>query len=136
MAYMSQEKKKALSPAIKAVLKKYHMTGSIAVRNHSTLVVNLKSGELNIIKNHNDAAVANSRQEKVYLADTYIQVNQFHIDRTYTGKVAKFFTELIAAMQTGNHDNSDSQTDYFDVGWYIDINVGQWNQPYVYEIKR
>jgi hypothetical protein len=24
-------------------------------------------------------------------------------------------------------------TDYFDVGWYIDINVGKWNKPYQFE---
>lgn len=135
MAYMSQEKKKALAPAIKRVLKKYHMNGSIAVRNHSTLVVNLKSGELDIIKNHNDVVVA-SRGQNPNLATNYIQVNQYYTNRDYSGKVAKFFSELINAMNNGNHDNSDSQTDYFDVGWYIDINVGQWNQAYVYEVKR
>ena len=135
MAYMSQEKKKALAPAIKNVLKKYHMNGTIAVRNHSTLVVNLKSGELNIIENHNKVA-ASSGVQKPYLATNYIQVNPYHTDRNYSGKVAKFFSELIHAMNNGNHDNSDSQTDYFDVGWYIDINVGQWDQAYVYEVKQ
>ena len=29
-----------------------------------------------------------------------------------------------------NHNNSDVQTDYFDVGWYIEINVGDWEKPY------
>jgi hypothetical protein len=33
-------------------------------------------------------------------------------------------------MVVGNHDRSDSMTDYFDVGWYISINVGKWNKPY------
>lgn len=135
MAYMSQEKKKALAPAIKRVLKKYHVNGSISVRNHSTLVVNLKSGELDIIKNHNDVVMASGVQ-KPNLATTHIQVNPYYTDRNYSGKVAKFFSELIHAMNNGNHDNSDSQTDYFDVGWYIDINVGRWNQAYVYEVKR
>jgi peptidoglycan/xylan/chitin deacetylase (PgdA/CDA1 family) len=31
MAYMNQQKKAALAPAIKAVLKKYNMKGTIAV---------------------------------------------------------------------------------------------------------
>ena len=47
MAYMSQQKKAALAPAIKAVLKEFNMKGSIAVNNHSTLVVNIKSGDIN-----------------------------------------------------------------------------------------
>jgi hypothetical protein len=33
-------------------------------------------------------------------------------------------------MMTGNHDRSDSQTDYFDVGWYIEIQFGQWDKPH------
>jgi hypothetical protein len=30
----------------------------------------------------------------------------------------------------GNYNNSDIMTDYFDVGWYIEINVGKWNKEY------
>ena len=49
MAYVSQEMKKELAPAIKAVLKKYRMKGSIAVNNHSTLEVNLSEGYVDCI---------------------------------------------------------------------------------------
>lgn len=34
-------------------------------------------------------------------------------------------------LQKGNHDNSDSQTDYFDVGWYIHLQIGAWDRPFV-----
>ena len=46
MAYVSQEMKSELAPVIKTILKKYGMKGSLAVRNHSTLVLNLKSGKI------------------------------------------------------------------------------------------
>jgi hypothetical protein len=36
-------------------------------------------------------------------------------------------------MNMGNHDNSDIMTDYFDVGWYVDVNIGLWNKPYILE---
>ena len=49
MAYVSQETKAKLSPAIKAVLKKYKMKGTIAVKHHFSLVVNLQSGQLILI---------------------------------------------------------------------------------------
>jgi hypothetical protein len=29
-----------------------------------------------------------------------------------------------------NWDNSDSQTDYFDVNYYLDINIGKWNKDF------
>jgi len=43
----------------------------------------------------------------------------------------KFLTELKDAMNVGNYDRSDMQSDYFDVGFYIDINVGNWDKPYI-----
>jgi len=35
-------------------------------------------------------------------------------------------------MNNGNHNNSDIQTDYFDVGWYITVNLGKYDTPYIY----
>jgi hypothetical protein len=36
-------------------------------------------------------------------------------------------------MMVGNHNRSDIMSDYHDVGWYVDINIGQWNKPYILE---
>ena len=114
MAYMSQERKAQIAPGVKAVLKKYGLKGSLAVSNHSSLVLNIKSG-------------------KIDFESDYDQVNVYHIDSHYSGKAAKALSELRKAMSVGNWDKSDIQTDYFDVGWYVRINVGQWNKPYVLE---
>ena len=54
MAYMSQEKKAKLAPTIKSILKKYNIKGSLAVRNHSTLALNIKSGPIDFITNTNE----------------------------------------------------------------------------------
>jgi len=37
---------KEIAPAIRAVLKKYNMEGSIAIRDHSTLCVTIESGDI------------------------------------------------------------------------------------------
>ena len=118
MAYMNQERKAVLAPAIKAVLKKYGMKGSIAVRHHSSLVVNVKSGAIDFGEySHGDG---------------YIQVNTYWIDSHYTGKAKAFLNELLAAMKgTMYYDNSDAQIDYFDTAYYMDINIGNWNKPYM-----
>jgi hypothetical protein len=42
-----------------------------------------------------------------------------------------FISKLEKICYAGNHDNSDAMTDYFDVGWYVDINYGKWDKPYV-----
>ena len=133
MAYMSQQKKAELAPAIKAVLKKYKLKGTIGVRNHSTLVCNISAGPLDFIGNMLE--VARSKPGSHYYNNQTqvpknLDINTHWIDEHYTGTVCKCLEELKAAMDNGNHDRSDIQTDYFDVGWYIDINIGQWNKPY------
>ena len=117
MAYISQKDKKELAPGIKAVLKKYGMKRSIAVKNHMSLVVNLQSGPI-----HFDM-------------DGYTSVNVYHIDKHYTGRAKDFLNELVVAMKgTKWFDKSDIMTDYFHTAYYIDINVGKWNKPYVLDI--
>ena len=59
-----------------------------------------------------------------------MDVNTYHADKAFTGICLKAIQELIKAMNTGNHNNSDIQTDYFDVGWYIYLKIGRWNKPY------
>jgi hypothetical protein len=116
MAYVSQADKKSLAPAIKKVLNKYGMKGSISIRHHSTLVVTLQSGAIQFEHSHGDG---------------YTQVNVYHIDSHYEGHAKSFLTELLAAMKGPDwFDKSDAMTDYFHIKHYCDINIGRWNKPY------
>lgn len=138
MAYMSQEMKKELAPAIKAVLKKYGVKGSISVDNYSSLVVTIKEGVLDFIgdANKHNKEHAERRGERFYEVKDNYQVNPYYAsERAVDKKIGKFFKELVEAMngkgtKIANHDNSDIMTDYFDVGWYVNINVGKWDKPY------
>ena len=138
MAYVSQDRKKALAPEIRKVLKKYGMKGTIAVRNHSTLEVNISKGKLDVIGNLLPNLSPDHFWNQEQIVPDHIQVNTYHVERNYTGEVLSFLTELVDAMNgkgsdDENYDKSDSMTDYFCVGWYIDINVGRYNKPYVLE---
>lgn len=132
MAYINQERKAKIAPQIKAVLKKYNVKGSIAISNHSTLVVNIKSGAIDFIGNANKIAQQNidaGRRDRI--AQDYIQVNEFWYHEHFSGKAKKFLDELFAAIKSdGWFDNSDIQTDYFHVDFYMSVNVGSWNRPY------
>lgn len=112
MAYMSQEHKAKLAPTIKAICKKYNIKASLAVRNHSTLVLNIKQGDIDFDGN-------------------YIQVNPYHYQSHFTGRARDFLSEVIPAMYGPDYfDHSDAMTDYFHCSHYIDVNIGKWNQPY------
>ena len=89
MAYVSQEMKSELAPTIKSILKKYGMKGSLAVRNHSTIVLNLKSG-------------------KIDFGGDNIDVNPYWFHEHFEGKAKKFLTEAFAAL---NHVNVYAPSD-------------------------
>ena len=133
MAYMNQERKQDRAPAIKAILKKYNVKGSLAVRNHMTLVLNIKSGAIDFIANSNRVCGADFYQVSRGFtpnAAGYDQINPYHFQSHYDGAALEFLKEIFAEMNGGNHDRSDIQSDYFDVGWYVDVNIGSWNKPY------
>ena len=121
---MNQEKKAKIAPQVKAILKKYNVKASLAVRNHMTLVLNVKQGPIDFINDFGNPEDA---------AKFGIQVNPYHYKSHFEGKSVKFLEEVITAMNVGNHDRSDIQSDYFDVGWYVDVNIGKWNKPYALE---
>jgi hypothetical protein len=136
MAYFNQERKAKIAPKIKAILAKYKVKGSLAVRNHMTLCLNLKSGSIDFIANSNKVCSNNHYQVASGFKPStsgYDQVNPYHFKDHYDGKALAFMQEVFAAMNDGNHDRSDIQSDYFDVGWYVDVNIGKWDKQYILE---
>lgn len=118
MAYMNQERKKARMPAIKALLNKYGVKGSVSVLHHSALRVTLSEGEVDF--GNND----------------YHQVNTHWIEKYYEGDAKNFLLELKDAMLgVDYYNNSDIMTDYFEVSHYIYIEIGRWDKPYVLKQK-
>lgn len=132
MAYVNQERKAQIQPAVKAILKKYNVKGRLGVDNHSTLVLNITEGEIDFIGNTNEVCGSDFYQvERGFTPrKDYVNVNVYHFDKHFSGTALKFLNEVYAAMMVGNHDNSDLMSDYFDVGWYVDINIGKWSKPY------
>jgi hypothetical protein len=129
MAYMSQEKKKTLAPAIMALCKKHGVKATLSVSNHSSLVLTIKSGPFDFMANYN-AVAAKKPREHSHLAKDSMQLNVYHYETMFSGKTLDFLKKLIPLMYVGNHDKSDIQSDYFNVGWYVDVNVGRWDKPY------
>lgn len=139
MAYVSQEMKAKLAPAIKAICKKYDVKASIAVRNHSTLVVNIKSGAIDFIENFIETDINKPHGGKMpqehiaYIRNNKsLDVNTYWIQDHYSGNAKSFLLELKAAMEGPEFFcEDDAQTDYFHRSHYIDINIGNWSKPYV-----
>lgn len=112
MAYMNQERKAKIAEALKPVLAKYKMKGTLSVRHHSSIVLTLKKGPIDFGK-------------------TEGSVNVFWIDQHYEGVARDFLKEAhTALLAAGWYNRSDMMTDYFDIAYYTDINIGAWKKPY------
>lgn len=121
MAYMDQERKALLAAELKKVMPagwKY----SLAVRNHSTIVLTITEAPFDLMA----VVVQPSSRES-----GHYQVNNHHPLECFTDEcVGEAFKAIVAALNAGNHDRSDSYTDYYDVGWYVDVQIGRWNKPF------
>ena len=139
MAYVSQEMKAKLAPAIKAICKKYGVKASLSVRNHSTLALTVQQGSIDFIENYiaTDAAKhygnKMSEDQIAYIRkDNALDVNTYWCHEHFSGQARAFLLEMVDALKGPDFfDESDAQTDYFHRSHYIDINIGRWNKPYV-----
>ena len=127
MAFISQDDKKTLAPAIKAVFKKYGLNGTIAIKNHMTLCANVSAGRLDLLGAA--AAVSSLRSVGYYQANAYQPTNEKYKDINID--IFNFYEDLKKAMRGAIwFDKSDIMTDYFHTAYYMNINIGRWNKPY------
>jgi hypothetical protein len=129
MAFVDQAKKSRIAANLKKVVPagwKY----SLAVRNHSTIVMTIASAPFELIK-----AFKASDYFKPETA-THMDVNPYHYAEWIEDEcVAEVISKIMGALNTDNFDKSDSMTDYFYCGHYVDLNIGRWNKPFVCTAK-
>lgn len=132
MAYVSQDLKYRIAPKVKEILKRHNVKGTLSVRDRSTLALTIREGAIDFISNSNETCANDPYQvaHGVKPSIGYIDVNPYHYEKHFSGAALSFLNEIFGAMNEGNWDKSDSQSDYFDVGWYSDINIGRYDKHY------
>ena len=129
MAYMNQERKAKISAALRPVLARYGVKGTLSVRNHMAIVLTLKSGAIDFIQNFNETHDTQGRPFQP--AQDYLDVNPYWFQDHFSGTAKAFLTEAFQALRAADYyDNSDAMTDYFDTAYYYDLQIGRWNRPY------
>ena len=135
MAYMNQERKQKIAQTLKPILAKYKVKGSLSVRNHSSIVLTLKSGAIDFIGNSNRVCGNDFYQVQRGFKPTtngYDQVNPYWFQDHYDGDAKAFLTEAFKALKSADwYDESNAMIDYFNIAYYVDINIGKWNAPYI-----
>lgn len=121
MAYMNQEKKKNIAAALKLVVPK-GWKYSLSVNNHSSIVCTITAAPVDLataFKWSDDRA-----------RDCY-DVNPYHFESNVANaELLPVMRAIMGALNLDNFDNSDSMTDYFHVGHYVECHFGRWNKPF------
>jgi len=127
MAFIKAEDVKAIREELKATFPKFKF--GVRKRDFSSVTVTVKAGPTDfsdVMRNPEDG---------------HTPVNQYHTHMY--GEHKGFFDKVHEIIKTapikgegywakkGWYDNSDSMTDYFDTAYYISMEVGSWNTPYV-----
>lgn len=123
MAYVSKELKKELVAKLKPIMKEYGVRATYKVRHHSKLEINIRSGELFEVANEDSMTIYGVGNEP-----SKGTIESFGSD----SKEIELLKKIFDIVNERNYDNSDVMTDYFDVGFYWEINIGTWDKPYSY----
>ena len=127
MAYISANEVKAIRTELKAQFPNFKFSVKKGY-NGSSVDVTVVEGPVDFAEIFNDAYA---------LERKYAQINQYHLYNY--GKHEQFFEQIlkiikIAPALVGGRawfDDSDSMVDYFHTAYYIHINVGAWDRPYI-----
>lgn len=139
MAYMNQERKAVLAAELKKAMAGYGLKYTLRVHHNSTIIMNITEGPFDFFKNANDILMPKLSDQQLMNrrgpVEKSMQVNVYWINEHFSGACKSVLMQAKAALMTGNHDRSDVQSDYFDVGFYVSINIGAWDKPYKLTVR-
>ena len=126
MAYMNQPMKKVIMNNLKEAgyTAKNGWSLSFKVNHHSTLQVTIRKAPFDMITefvNENE-----SYKKRFPNPLKQVNVNHYHLCNLTDSRSKTHIEKITEICNKGNHDNSDVQTDFFDVGWYYDLTIGDY----------
>jgi len=122
MAYIRTEEVAAIRGQLKEAFPQLKF--SVRKQHHSSVIVTIKSGTVDF--------------SDVLDEDGYCQTNQYWLDRM--GQHKELFEEIYKIVKTAPgtveggrewFDDSDSMTDYFHTAFFMSVNIGSYDKPYV-----
>lgn len=121
---MNQEKKKVIAAKLKEIMPK-DWKYSLSVYDYSAIVMTISSAPVDLLAN-----IDWNKKPESYISN----VSYRTLEKCFEGEVQQLMTKIIDILNTDNHNNSDSQTDYFDVGHYVDLSIGKYDKPFMQKI--
>ena len=133
MAYITTQEVAAIRKELKAQLPQYKF--SVTRHHHSSVTVAFMKGPAFSEYTYFDRYAG---EQKDAVLEGHEQLNHYHAERFYGEENAAIINKVEEIIKTAPvkaggrewYDDSDSQTDYFDTAYYMNIHVGKWDKPY------
>lgn len=147
---------KEISKRIRDQLKK-EFSGckfSVVMKSYSggsNISINLMEGDIKVIRDFKDISESalfdygsrsySEEQIREVQETKHHQLNQYTSNEDFNEDVwnngvfltkqgYELFKRVVEIINQYNYDNSDSQTDYSDVNFYVHLSIGKWNKDY------
>ena len=59
-----------------------------------------------------------------------LHLNTCHIEEEFAGEIGALMAQIVAALNTGNYDDSYIMADHFDVGHHVELRIGYYTRPF------
>jgi len=119
MAYINAEKSKQIRENLKREFSsKDGWSFSVSIANYMKLYVKILKAPID------------------FGVEKYQSVYYKSIDRYFKGEAATALNRIAEICNEGNFDHSDSMSDYFHVGWYFDLTIGDYEKPFQFVEKK
>ena len=137
MAYVTKEIITNARDAIKLLNKQYNVKATLSGVNTSSLTMKISAGAIDFIGNYCENLTKDRRGSDTvaYVAHAketgYLQVNHYYLDTSFSGVALEYLEAAKKILMADHWDESDIMTDYFHCAFYLNINIGAWDKPYV-----
>ena len=134
MAYVSKQVIDAARKAIKTLNNEYNIKATISGVNSSSLKLTISQGSIDFIGNYIDTNKNVAGDEDYIRKNSNVQVNHYWLDKQFSGEALEYLEKAKKILIADHWDQSDVQTDYFYCSFYINIDIGRWDKPYVFTV--
>jgi hypothetical protein len=131
MAYMNQDKKKTIKAALDKVLKPRGVKYSLRVRDNMAICCTITAAPIDFIGNFK-AKTGDKYPLREGAKLDHMPVNLYWINDHFTGEAAEILSAAGEALKAaGYYDNSNAQIDYFETAYYMHLDIGRYDKPFI-----
>lgn len=125
MAFITTEQVSQMRKELKLVIPK-GWKWSFTKEHHTSIHLVIIKADVDFLKQYNDSCPAG---RELLRGDIQGCCIRYALDR-FSGRGREILEKCLTIMDNGNHNRSDIMSDYFDVGWYINMKIGDYGRPF------